>query len=143
MTEHPENVLSIPPTSDGFYFCLWEAIRVDMGVVYEDAVGLGKVTERYRLARAGRQPCPLAETCKTRARHLARISNRQTSTIWATLTKSERKRLSNKTQDLVFEAESRIGAYILGPMIKTWLEQNTGTLLGVRIRHLLDSHTVH
>ena len=142
MIKHPENALSIPPSSDGFFFCLWEAIRADMGVVYGDEVGLENVTARYRLARAGQLPCPLAETCETRAHHLARISNRQTSTAWATLTKSERKRLSNKAQDLMFEAERHIGAYVVGPMIKTWLESNTGTLLGVKMRRLLDSHTV-
>ena len=127
MNEHPENI-AIPPSTDGFWFCAWDAVEGDI--------------EQYRQVRAGLIPCPIAGTCPTRAAHLALIAQRKTSAIWPTLTKREKKRLRNSAQGLLFKAEQQLGAYVVGPAVKTWLENEVGTLIGVRMRKLLESLTV-
>ena len=86
-------------------------------------------------------PCPIAGTCPTRAAHLALIAQRKTSVIWPTLTRRERKRIRSSAQELLFEAEQQLGAHVVGPAVKTWLENEVGTLIGVRMRKLLESLT--
>ena len=123
MNEHPENI-AIPPSTDGFWFCAWDAVDGD--------------TAQYRQARAGMIPCPIAGICPTRAAHLALIAPRKTSAIWPTLTRRERKRIRSSAQALLFEAEQQLGAHVVGPAVKTWLENEVGTLIGVRMRKLLE-----
>ena len=127
MNEHPENI-AIPPSTDGFWFCAWDAVDGDI--------------EQYRKVRVGLIPCPTAGTCPTRAAHLALIAQRKTSAIWPTLTKRERKRIRSSAQTLLFEAEQQLGAHVVGQTVKTWLENEVGTLIGVRMRKLLESLTV-
>ena len=127
MNEHPENI-AIPPSTDGFWFCAWDAVDGD--------------TAQYRQVRAGLITCPIAATCPTRAAHLALIAQRKTSAIWPTLTKRERKRIRSSAQGLLFEAEQQLGAHVVGPAVKAWLENEAGTLIGVRMRKLLESLAV-
>ena len=126
MDEHPENI-AIPPSTDGFWFCAWDAVDGD--------------TEQYRQVRAGLIPCPIADTCPTRAAHLALIAQRKTSAIWPTLTLREKKRIRSSAQGLLFKAEQQLGAHVVGPAIKAWLENEVGTLIGVRMRKLLEPFT--
>ena len=128
MNEHPENIAAIPPSADGFLFCLWDAVVGDV--------------ELYRQAKAGLIPCPIANTCPARAAHLALIARRKTSAIWPTLTKRERKRIRSSAQELLFEAEQQLGAHVVGPAIKAWLENEVCTLIGVRMRKVLESLAV-
>ena len=93
MNEHPENI-AIPPSTDGFWFCAWDAVDGD--------------TAQYRQARAGMIPCPIAGICPTRAAHLALIAERKTSIIWPTLTLRERKRIRSSAQGLLFKAEQQL-----------------------------------
>jgi len=127
VNEHPENI-AIPPSTDGFWFCAWDAVDGDI--------------EQYRKVRAGLIPCPIAGTCPTRAAHLALIARRKTSAIWPTLTKRERKRIRSSAQELLFEAEQQLGAHVVGPAIKAWLENEVCTLIGVRMRKVLESLAV-
>jgi hypothetical protein len=124
VNEHPENI-AIPPSTDGFWFCAWDAVDGDIG--------------QYRKVRAGLIPCPIAGTCPTRAAHLALIAQRKTSALWPTLTRREKKRIRSSAQALLFEAEQQLGAHVVGPAVKTWLENEMGTLIGVRMRKLLES----
>jgi hypothetical protein len=126
VNEHPENI-AIPPSTDGFWFCAWDAVDGD--------------TEQYRKVRAGLMPCPIVGTCPTRAAHLALIAQRKTSAIWPTLTKREKKRIRSSAQELLFEAELQLGAHVVGPAVKGWLENEAGTLVGVRMRKLLEPLT--
>ena len=128
MNEHPENI-AIPPSTDGFWFCAWDAVDGDI--------------EQYREVRAGLIPCPIAGICPTRAAHLALIAQRKTSAIWPTLTRRERKRIRSSAQELLFEAEQQLGAHVVGQTVKTWLENEVGTLIGVRMRKLLEPLTAH
>ena len=122
MNEHPESI-AIPPSTDGFWFCAWDAVDGDV--------------EQYRQVRAGLIPCPIAGTCPTRAAHLALIAQRETSAIWPTLTKRERKRIRSSAQELLFGLEQQLGAHVVGPAVKAWLENEVGALIGVRTRKLL------
>jgi hypothetical protein len=126
VNEHPENI-AIPPSTDGFWFCAWDAVDGD--------------TAQYRQARAGMIPCPIAGICPTRAAHLALIAQRKTSIIWPTLTLREKKRIRSSAQGLLFKAEQQLGAHVVGPAIKAWLENEVGTLIGVRMRKLLEPLT--
>jgi hypothetical protein len=123
VNEHPENI-AIPPSTDGFWFCAWDAVDGDI--------------EQYRQVRAGLIPCPIASTCPTRAVHLALIAQRKTSAIWPTLTKREKKRIRSSAQGLLFKAEQQFGAHVVGPAVKAWLENEVDTLIGVRMRKLLE-----
>jgi hypothetical protein len=123
VNEHPENI-AIPPSTDGFWFCAWDAVDGDV--------------EQYRQIRAGLIPCPIAGTCPTRAAHLALIAQRKTSAIWPTLTRREKKRIRSSAQGLLFKAEQQLGAHVVGPAVKAWLENEVGTLIGVRMRKLLE-----
>jgi hypothetical protein len=127
VNEHPENI-AIPPSTDGFWFCAWDAVDGDI--------------EQYREVRAGLIPCPIASTCPTRAAHLALIAQRQTSAIWPTLTRREKKRIRSSAQALLFVAEQQLGAHVVGQAVKTWLENEAGTLIGVRMRKVLESLAV-
>ena len=131
VAEHPENIV-LPPTSDGFMFCLWDAVGSDVDL--------------YRRARAGEIPCPLADTCPTRAAHLQVIAQRETSGFWATLNKREKKRMPNKAQAVLFEAEQRLGASVVGPVVKDWLADHPGALLAARAKrlftHLPTAHAI-
>lgn len=127
MNEHPENI-AIPPSTDGFWFCAWDAVDGDI--------------EQYRQVRAGSIPCPIAGTHPTRAAHLTLIAQRKTSAIWPALTRREKKRICSSAQELLFEAEQQLGAHVVGPAVKTWLETEVGALIGVRMRKLLESLTV-
>jgi hypothetical protein len=126
VNEHPENI-AIPPSTDGFWFCAWDAVDGDI--------------EQYRQVRAGLISCPIAGTCPTRAAHLALIAQQKTSAIWPTLTRRERKRIRSSAQGLLFKAEQQLGAHVVGPAIKAWLENEVGTLIGVRMRKLLEPLT--
>ena len=126
MNEHPENI-AIPPSTDGFWFCAWDAIGGDIA--------------QYRQVRAGLIPCPIAGTCPTRAAHLALIAQRKTSALWPTLTLREKKRIRSSAQGLLFKAEQQLGAHIVGPAVKAWLENEVGTLIGVRMQKVLESLT--
>ena len=131
VAEHPENI-AIPPSSDGFMFCLWDAVSGDRTL--------------YRQARAGEIPCPLADTCPTRTAHLKVLVQRETSGFWATLSKREKKRVPIKAQTVLFEAEQRLGASVVGPAVKDWLANNPGTLLAVKAKrlfaHLPTAHAI-
>jgi len=126
VNEHPENI-AIPPSTDGFWFCAWDAVDGDI--------------EQYRKVRVGLIPCPTASTCPTRAAHLALIAQRKTSAIWPTLTRREKKRIRSSAQGLLFKAEQQLGAHVVGPAVKAWLENEVGTLIGVRMRKLLEPLT--
>ena len=123
MNEHPENI-AIPPSTDGFWFCAWDAVDGDI--------------EQYRQVRAGLIPCPIASTCPTHAAHLALIAQQEKSAIWPTLARHEKKRIRSSAQALLFEAEQQLGAHVVGPAVKTWLENEVGTLIGIRMRKLLE-----
>jgi hypothetical protein len=97
--------------------------------------------DQYRQVRAGLIPCPIACTCPTRAAHLALIAQRKTSIIWPPLTEREKKRIRSSAQRLLFRAEQQLGAHIVGPAVKAWLENEVGTLIGVRMRKLLEPLT--
>ena len=103
-------------------FCLWDAVGGDVDL--------------YRQARAGEIPCPLADACPTRAAHLQVLAQRETSGFWATLSKREKKRVPNKAQAVLFEAEQRLGTHIVGPSVKDWLDNHPGVLLAVRAKRL-------
>jgi len=126
--EHPKNVISIPPSTDGFFFCLWDAVGGD--------------AEWYRRVRAGHAPCPIADTCPIRASHLELIEQRRASSVWASLSKRERRRVQASAQRLLFEFEQQLGANVVGPVVREWLESQRGTLIGVRMRHLFDSRYI-
>ena len=103
MNEHPENI-AVPPSTDGFWFCVYDAVGGDI--------------EQYRKVRAGLIPCSIADTCPTRATHLALIAQREASAVWPTLTKRGKKRIPTKGQVVLFEAEQLLGAHIVGPIVK-------------------------
>ena len=126
MNEHPENI-AIPPSTDSFWFCAWDAVDGDI--------------VQYRQVRAGLIPCPIADTCPTRAAHLALIAQQKTSAIWPTLTRRGKKRIRNSAQELLLEAERQLGAHLVGPAVKAWLENEVGALIGVRMRKLLEPLT--
>ncbi|MBN1934607.1 MAG: hypothetical protein JW934_08070 [Anaerolineae bacterium] len=119
--EHPENIMP-PPSADGFMFCLWNAVGGD--------------PDLYKQARAGLIPCPIADTCEIRAAHLVLLAQREASVVWAGLTRAQQRRINNKAQAVLFEAERQLGAHVVGPVVKTWLENEVGALIGVKMRKL-------
>jgi hypothetical protein len=54
------------------------------------------------------------------------------------LTKREKKRIRSSAQGLLFKAEQQFGAHVVGPAVKAWLENEVDTLIGVRMRKLLE-----